>query len=181
MHTVMLRFLPYFLLIGLLAGCASSGPPYEPPVKNRDIVILKTPFDSISNGTSIRLQNGERIPEGGLDRWTTWCRIYVYNRHQDSDYITSLQPGEFEIVSVRVRYESSDLPYRPREWGRLSQFHSLPAYYLYEIGMRLASTDQPDVQSLDCYKKWATRGRHYPTRAEIEQALGTLAEIRSAQ
>lgn len=178
MDADMQRNLPLLLLSVLLFGCAGSGTPYEPPVNNRDIVLVKTAFEQISNGTSIRLQGGQRIADGNLDRWTTWCRLYVYNRRYEADYVTSVQPAEFEIVSVRVRYQSSDLPYRPRDYWNHYRFHSLPAYYEYEVGMRLASTDQPDVQSLDCYKKWATRGRHYPTYGEIRQALGDQIEIR---
>ena len=166
------------LLIALLTGCASSGPPYEPPVKNRDRIQINNTYESLANGTTINFQGGQRVQHGNLDKWTTWCGLYVYNKHYKADYVTSIQAGEFEIVAVRVRYESSDFPYHAGRYRRLgSHYRGLPAYYLYHVGMRLTSPDQPDVQALDCYKKWATRGRYYPTFSEIQQALGSIIEI----
>jgi hypothetical protein len=45
--------------------------------------------------------------------------------------------------------------------------------------MQLTSPDQPDVRSLNCFKKWATpRANQYPTLAEIRQALGNLIELK---
>jgi hypothetical protein len=166
-------------LLGLLAGCATTSTPYEPPVRNRDIVYVQVAFDDLPNGTRIDFQHGQRVPDGDLDWWTTYCRLYVYNRHHDADYLTSVQPGQFEIVGVQVRYDSVDSLFRP--WGFSGPYwydHMHPAYYVYMIGMRLASTDQPEVQSLDCYRKWGTRGPYYPTLDEIREALGDLIEIR---
>lgn len=165
-------------LIILLAGCASP-PPYYPPVKTRDIVAVNTAFPDLANGTRINFQNGQRVPDGDLDRWTTYCQLYVYNRHQKADYVTAVVPGQFEIVAVEIRYDSVDSLFRPWGFDNYPWYdHMYPAYYVYRVGMRLTSTDQPDVQSLDCYRKWSTRGRYYPTRAEIREALGELIEIR---
>jgi hypothetical protein len=45
--------------------------------------------------------------------------------------------------------------------------------------MQLTSPDQPDVRSLNCFKKWAVpRAKQYPTLAEIRQALGNLIELK---
>lgn len=166
-------------LLGSLAGCAATSTPYEPPVRNRDSVFIQVAFADLPNATRIDFQGGKRVPDGDLDRWTTYCRLYVYNRHRDADYTTTVQPGQFEIVGVELRYDSVDSLFRP--WGFDSHYwydHMHPAYYVYKVGMRLTSTEQPDVQSLDCYRKWGTRGPYYPTLAEIRKALGNLLEIR---
>ena len=94
--------------------------------------------------------------------------------------MTSVKPGEFEIVAVKLRYDIVDTLDRPRVYASLFwRDYTPPSFYLYKVGMRLTSADQPDVHSLDCYRKWSTRGRYYPTLVEIRQALGDLVEIRS--
>lgn len=175
----MTRTFPILTLLAALVGCAGTSTAYEPPIRNRDRVTVNTAFENLANGSKIQLQDGRRITEGNLDKWTTWCDLYVYNKHHEADYVTSIQPGEFEIVGVRVRHSGSDHLDRPGRYRVLGyHYNHLPAFYLYHVGMRLTSADQPDLQAIDCYKKWATRGRYYPTFVEIQQALGNLVEIR---
>lgn len=166
-------------LIGLLSACATTQAPYVPPVQTRDLVIVNTAFRDLPNATRIDIQDGKRVQKGNLDRWSTYCRLFVYNRRQESDYVASVEPGSFEIVGVELRYDSPDTLDRP--WGHHRfgwHYYHPPAFYRYKVGMRLTSTDQPDVQSLDCYRKWSTRGYYYPSLAEIRQTLGDLIEIR---
>jgi hypothetical protein len=57
-----------------------------------------------------------------------------------------------------------------------------PAYYLYQVSMPLTSPEQPELRSLDCYRKWATpRANQYPTLAEIRAALGEYLELIQAE
>ena len=168
------------LFLGLAVGCASYESSYNPPVKTRDRVFINTAFDSLPNASRINFQRGRQVPYGKLDRWTTYCRLYVYNRRYDADYLTSIEPGQFEIVGVKLSHTSSNSYYPP--WRSVSLWrrpHDIPAYYLYQIGLRLTSPDQSDVKSLDCYKKWSLRGYHYPSLVEIRQALGDLIELRT--
>ena len=110
-----------------------------------------------------------------LDKWTTYCRLFVYNRDKKADYITAVLPGNFEVTRVIVKYVSSNYPVASRYW----RVRDIPAYYLYQVRMQLTSPDQPDIRSLNCFKKWATpRAKQYPTLAEIRQALGNLIELR---
>jgi hypothetical protein len=45
--------------------------------------------------------------------------------------------------------------------------------------MQITSPDQPDVRSLNCFKKWAIpRANQYPTLVEIRQALGNLIKLK---
>ena len=165
-----------FLLL-LIAGC-SSRTPIEPPVNIGFRLQVNAQFDALPNGTRIDFQGGQRIQQGNLDKWTTYCRLYVYNRNHKADYVTAVSPGSFEVTRVEVKYNSSDSPpgfyYTGLNWG----IRDVPAYYVYQVLMQLTSPDQPDIKSLNCYKKWATpRANQYPTLTEIRQALGNLIEI----
>ena len=168
----------YLLYVALLASCATTRVPLTPPVSSVYTVRVQQQFDALPNGTHIDFQHGRRVQPGNLDRWHTYCRLYVYNRNQGADYLTSVSPGRFEISAVDIAYHSSDYPVQPRfgylSWG----VRELPAYYLYQVGMRLTSADQTDVRSLNCYRKWATpRAQKYPTLAEIREALGDQLKL----
>ncbi|MEM7564593.1 MAG: hypothetical protein AAF353_16325, partial [Pseudomonadota bacterium] len=54
-----------------------------------------------------------------------------------------------------------------------------PSYYLYRVKMQLGSDQQPDLQTLTCSKKWATRGDYYPTLEEIRGALGDSITLKA--
>jgi hypothetical protein len=173
----MRRHLFIIILLLLVAGC-SARTPIVPPVDPGFRVQVNAQFDALPNATRLQFQGGELIQQGNLDKWTTYCRLFVYNRNHKADYVTAVSPGSFEVTRVEVKYNSSDSPpgvfYTSLNWG----VRDLPSYYMYQVLMQLTSPDQPDVKSLNCYKKWATpRANQYPTLAEIRQALGNLIEI----
>ena len=165
------------ILLLLVAGC-SARTPIEPPVNIGFRVQVNAQFDDLPNATRIQFQGGELIPQGNLDKWTTYCRLYVYNPDHKADYVTAVSPGSFEVSRVEVRYQSSDYPPRISYAALNWNVREIPAYYVYMVLIRLTSPDQPDVKSLNCFKKWSTpRANQYPTLAEIRQALGKLIEI----
>lgn len=163
-----------FLLL-LVTGCASTRTPIVPPVNTGFRVQVNAQFDALPNATRLQFQGGKLIPQGNLDRWTTYCRLFVYNRDKKADYITAVLPGNFEVTRVVVKYVSSNDTYASRFW----RVRDVPAYWVYQVRMQLTSPDQPDVRSLNCFKKWAVpRANQYPTLAEIRQALGNLIELK---
>ena len=169
-------FLTMFVLL-LVAGCAARTP-ITPPINVGSRVQINVEFDALPNATRIQFQGGKRIQHGNLDKWTTYCRLFVYNPNQQADYFAAVLPGSFEVTRVEVKYNSSDSPpgiyYSGLYWG----VREIPAYYVYHVNMQLTSPDQPDVRSLNCHKKWSTpRANQYPTLVEIRQALGDLIEI----
>jgi len=165
-----------FLLL-LMVGC-SARTPIEPPVNVGFGLQVNAQFDALPNGTRIDFQGGQRIQQGNLDKWTTYCRLYVYNHNQKADYVTAVSPGSFEVTRVEVKYNSSDSPPGFYYTGLKRGIREVPAYYVYQVLMQLSSPDQPDIKSLNCYKKWSTpRANQYPTLTEIRQALGNLIEI----
>lgn len=185
----------YFLIIFLLllvASCTSTSPPIVPPVSPSATVQINQGFDSLPNYGRVYFQGGKQVAKGSIDRWTTYCRLYVYNPDKKADYFTSVEPGRFEVARVRNRLEVTQNPFSgpdfyasPRpgftalkaRWGNIWPGESLPSFYLYRVNMKLVSADQPDVQSLICSKKWSVYGNYFPTLGEIRLALGDLIEI----
>ena len=168
--------LTMFVLL-LVAGCAARTPIIA-PVEIGSRVQINARFDALPNATRIQFQGGQRIQQGNLDKWTTYCRLFVYNRNQQADYVTAVSPGSFEVTRVEVRYNSSDNFVNDFYAEFTRGVRDLPAYYVYHVNMRLTAPDQPDVRSLNCHKKWSTpRANQYPTLVEIRLALGNLIEI----
>jgi hypothetical protein len=185
------NFLTIFVLL-LMAGCASTNPPIVPPVSQSATVQINQGYDSIPNYGRVYFQGGQQVAKASIDRWTTYCRLHVYNPDMKADYITAVAPGRFEVTRVRNRLEVTQNPFSdpdfhasPRpgfsaikaRWGSIWPRESLASYYLYRVNMKLLSADQPDVQSLVCTKKWSAYGNHFPTLDEIRLALGDLIEI----
>lgn len=177
------RYRLNLILCVFLSACASGRAPLSAPLDTGFTLRVNQPFESLQNGTHIDLQHGVRVAQGNLDRWTTYCRLYVYNHTRGADYRTAVSVGEFEINAVKMAYGSSDSLDNPwnSHYQLLRGTRDYPAYYLYQVGMRLSSPDQPDVRSMTCSRKWATaRARQYPTLPEIREALGELIELKPA-
>jgi len=183
---------PFTIILLLLVASCSGRTPTVPPVSHSATVQINQSYDSLPNYSRIYFQAGKRIAKTELDRWTTYCRLHVYNPDMDADYITSVAAGKFEVVSVRNQIEvtenyfsSPDFYATPGSGFSVSKaswrgdrfMDRLPSYYLYRVNMKLVSPDQPDVQSLICSRKWSTYGNYYPALDEIRQALGNLIEI----
>jgi hypothetical protein len=157
---IMRQHLSTFFLLLLVAGCSARTPIVQ-PVNPGFRVQVNAQFDALPNATRLQFQGGELIQQGNLDKWTTYCRLFVYNRNQKADYVTAVLPASLEVTRVVVKYSSSDSP---------------PGTSY--VGLNRGVRDLPDIKSLNCYKKWATpRANQYPTLAEIRQALGDLIEI----
>jgi len=180
------------IFLPLLMVACSGRTPTVPPVSHSATVQINQSYDSLPNYSRIYFQAGKRIAKTELDRWTTYCRLHVYNPDMDADYITSVAAGKFEVASVRNQIEvtgnyfsnpelfaipGSGFSAAKASWRGDRFMDRLPSYYLYRVNMKLTSPDQPDVQSLICSRKWSTYGNYYPTLGDIRQALGNLIEI----
>jgi len=179
----MRRYHSCLILCVFMSACASGRAPLNAPLDTSFALHINQPYAELSNGTHIDFQHGVRVPQGNLDRWTTYCRLYVYNRIRGADYRSEISVGEIEISAVTMAYQSSDNQGHPWNMHHLhfGGVRDPPSYYLYRVGMRLTSPEQPDIQSLNCYKKWATAGAEaYPTLPEIRQAMGKLMELAPA-
>ncbi len=178
-------------------GCATERGPYRPPVDTGYRVQIDSGYDALPNDSSLYFQQGRRVVENELDRWTPYCRLHLLNRVYGPDYLTAVEPGVFDISRVDLRYRSSDYPYYgvqagdtligfglvgDRDEPDYSRDRGGPSsYYVYQVEMKLASADQPDVQTLACARKSGTRGGNYPTLLQIQDALGELIRIGAAE
>ena len=178
-----MNFMPrlaVLLAIALLAGCASTYQPM-PPVNLDYTVRVNQPVSDIENGSRVDFQMGQRVIPGNLDRWSTHCGFHVFNHLQGQDYVTSIEPGDFQISAIRMDYRPSDFReprhhhlYSEGSWG----VRDAPSFYVYFVQMRLTSPDQPDVQGITCAKKWSVpRADEFPTLEEIQRAFGQHASI----
>jgi len=177
-----------------IAGCANKKYSVVPPVNTAYKVQINQSFQQLPNYTRIYFQNGHRVIQGNLDRWSTYCRLHVYNRDQQADYLTSVNKGLLRVSDVRNYRQSSNYVSGwdliaanstgfnafKTAFGSNGQHFDPPSYYLYRVQLKLESADQPDVKTLICSKKWATRGDYYPTLAEIRTALGTIVELKKS-
>ena len=188
----MRQYLLAIFMLLLVAGCTSTGTPIVPPVSHSATVQINQDYDSLPNYSRVYFQGGKRVSKASLDRWTTYCRLYVYNPDKKADYLTSVAAGRFEVARVRNQLEvtrnsdsdpdshaspGSGFSALKARWGSIWSKESLPSYYLYRVNMKLVSPDQPDVQALICSKKWSVYGNYFPTLREIRLALGNLIEI----
>ncbi len=169
-------FLSFILFALTLVGCAAT--PYPLPLDSGYRLQLHRSYGPLPNYTRIYFQNGARIDEDDVDKWTTWCALHAFDSMRGADYRTNIEPGNFSISRIRIRYHSSEGPlYFPTRGfsfglGRDPDDTGPPDYYVYTVIMQLASPDQPDVKSLTCRRKWAVRGNHFPTLADMRRALG---------
>ena len=175
------RFTIKNLLVLALAGCAAA--PYPLPLDTGYRISLHRAYGPLSNHSRVYFQDGARIDEHEIDRWTTWCALHAFDSTRGADYCTRIEPGEFAISRIRLRYNSSDGPlYFPTlgfsfGLGRDPDDAGPPDYYLYTVSLRLVSPGQPDLRSLTCHRKWAVRGNHFPTLVDMRRALGDAITI----
>ena len=180
-------FCTFFML-----GCANSGSRVLPPVSSKFQLDINQSFSDLPNYSRLYFQNGQRVVQGNLDRWTTYCRLHVFNRGEEANYLTSVSTGTIPISGVKNIRQSSNhvesggfrLAFN-NKYGGFGSFASgdgefnIPSYYLYRVRMQLESPEQPDLQTLICSKKWATRGDYYPSLEEIKGALGSAITLTS--
>ena len=112
MHRICL----YLIICIFLSACASGRAPLIAPVDTSFTLQVNQVFEELPNGTHIDFQHGVRVAEGNLDRWTTYCRLYVYNDFHGTSYSTRVDIGIFEISAVRLGFQSSETQDRPWSW-----------------------------------------------------------------
>lgn len=172
----MRRTLSNFLLAALIAACTASS--YPLPLDTGHRLTLHRAYGPLPNYTRIYFQDGARIDRREVDKWATWCELYVFDSTRGADYRIAIDRGEFSISRVQIRYHSADGPlYFPTlgfsfGLGQDSDDFRPPDFFLYTVILRLASPDQPDLRSLTCQRKWGARGNHFPTLSDMRQALG---------
>lgn len=183
-------YLVMLAVSSLLVACSTTGRPVA-PVDTDYRIELKHSWADLPNYSRIYFQGGQQLPYKSLDRWDTYCSLYLFNRERQADYMTAVDRGYFRINQVNIYRKSSESP--PGSYGLFASVgfglkktgssgldwerDGPPSYYLYVVEMKLTSADQPDLKSLSCARKWNQRGNYYPTLPEMRRALGTLVTL----
>lgn len=171
----------FLLTLAIAAGgCGYRSMPASPEVKPGAWVQINQAFEALRNGSTIYFQNGTNLARKQLDKWSTYCLLYVYNDEFGAGYVTSVQPGSFRVVRSLNGREIVD-------GGRLEGIKlagldgwrgpDLPSYITYSTRLDLWSPDQPDVKSLTCSRRAGNYGDYYPRLAEMKMALGELIQL----
>ena len=164
----------------VVGGCGYASKQVAPEVKPGANVQINQAFEALRNGSTIYFQNGTNLPRKQLDKWSTYCALYVYNDEFGADYVTSVQPGNFQVarsLNGREIVDSSPLDGIKLAGSIGLSGHDLPSYIIYRTRLDLWSPDQPDVKSITCSRKAGNYGDYYPRFEEMQAALGDLVRI----
>jgi hypothetical protein len=137
------------------------------------LVQINRPLE-IPNGKSrLYFQNGVEITKRDIEKMTTYCSIRMRDRHKEGEPKLIISPEQIEIIKLRRTNDYSG-------GGRLEN----PTNVIFELEMRLNSTEQPGVMALYCAKqvlvmKMVNINQYYPNNTEIITALGDTIEIKS--
>ncbi len=165
--------------IVLVIGCGVSfkNDPVQPRVTPALVVQIYQKLDIPNRQARVYIQDGVKDALRDIDKWNTYCSLRMKDRHKEGEPNLAISPGQFEIIKVR---EYNDSLYFPGTPGNSSDF---PLDVIFEVEMRLKSTQQPDVWAMYCAKQMTVfspifRSSFYPKLADIGIALGNTVELR---
>ena len=178
---VVMSMIKIILRKGLVAGLIftvgyatqSSYNTAQASVDPGSLVQINQPLE-IPNGESrLYFQNGVEITKRNIEKKTTFCSIRMRNRHKEGEPKIIISPEQFEIIKLR---RANDYVSRRND--------NSPTNVIFELEMRLNSTEQPGVMALYCAKRvmvmvFVNTNQYYPNNTEIITALGNSIEIKS--
>jgi len=178
---VVMSTIKIILRKGLIAGLIftvgyatqSSYNTAQASVDSGSLVQINRPLE-IPNGKSrLYFQNGVEITKRNIEKMTTYCSIRMRDRHKAGEPKIIISPEQIEIIKLR---RSNDYVSRRND--------NSPTMVIFELEMRLNSTEQPGVMALYCAKRvmvmtWVNTNQYYPNNTEIITALGDTIEIKS--
>ena len=162
--------------MALASGCASLSSRYPtPPSVNTDFIVqINRLFEIPNKKARVYIQDGATTTMRDIDKWSTYCSVLMQDLHKAGEPTMTLSPGQFEIIKVR-KYDDTYFPGSSGSLGGIT--YERPTNVIFEVEMRLKSTEQPGVRALICAKRVDDYGLHHPTLAEIRIALGNAIEI----
>ena len=169
--------------IVLVSGCGISfkNDPVQPRVTTALVVQVNQNLEIPNRKARVYIQDGIKAALREVDKWSTYCSLRMKDPHNNGAPKLRVLPGQFEIIRVR---ESNDSPYFSGTFvvarGHSSDF---TLDVIFEVEMRLKSTQQPDVWAMYCARQVTVlspffRSSYYPKLADISVALGNTVEIR---
>jgi hypothetical protein len=159
-----------------VAGCGFVRPTADAPALGE--LVLHRALHIEAGHARAFLQGGASIPKGGLNEYDTNCEL-VSNRmfeEQDQD----IQPDRFAVIGVARMFGSvvQAGTVRLASLASIGGDDSGSSFIHYGYHFWLRSATQPDVIRLTCRGELGVPSDvDYPTRAEIDAALGGVARL----
>ena len=165
------------LIAGLIftVGCATQSPynTAQASVDPGSLVQINRPLEIPNGKARLYFQNGVEITRRNIEKMTTYCSIRMRDRHKAGEPKKIISPEQIEIIKLR----------RSNDYSGGGRGKS-PTNVIFELEMRLKSTEQPGVMALYCAKKvmvmtMVNTRQYYPNNTEINTALGNSIEIKA--
>ncbi len=165
------------LIAGLIftVGCATQSPynTAQASVGPGSLVQINRPLEIPNGKARLYFQNGVEITWRNIEKMTTYCSIRMRDRHKAGEPKIVISPEQIEIIKLRRSNDYSG-----------GGHYEFPTNVIFELEMRLNSTEQPGVMALYCAKRvmvWnlVNTKQYYPNNTEIITALGNTIEIKS--
>ncbi len=178
---VVMSMIKIILRKGLIAGLIftvgyatqSSYNTAQASVDPGSLVQINRPLEIPNGKARLYFQNGVEITRRKIEKMTTYCSIRMRDRHKAGEPKIIISPEQIEIIKLR---RFNDYVHRRND--------NSPTNVIFELEMRLNSTEQPGVMALYCAKqvlvmKMVNTRQYYPNNTEIITALGNAIEIKS--
>lgn len=183
--------------VAVIGGCATDGGGYgRTEVPAGSVVELHERLDMPGGAARVYLQDGA-VVRGGVDDYRVSCSFGL-ERQGSEELVRAIEPGPFEVVEPSRSWAVAGAPppddgvqvaavsfgigigigfgtFAQQRFGDRASVQRL--YYYTELALR--SEDQPQVDDLRCTYNGDVVTDHPPTAAEIQQAFGDLATLRS--
>jgi hypothetical protein len=167
----------------IVSGCGASfkSEPDQPGVTTALVVQINQTLDIPVGKARVYIQDGVKPALHDVDRLSTYCSLRMKDRHKEGEQKLTISSGQFEVFKVRQSNDSDIFPGTfVMSRGISSDF---PLDVIFEVEMRLKSSQQPDVWAMYCAKQVTVfspifSSSFYPKLADIGVALGNTVEIR---
>ena len=165
--------------IALVGACGTSSSRYavQPSVALTSVVTVNQLLEIPNKKARVYIQEGAQTAKRDLDPWGVYCSVLMQKLHSAGEPRLSVSPGQFEVTKVRQYKENQD--FAGNFVASLDGWNFVPPIVIFNLEMRLKSTQQPGVRALICAKQVESFGSHYPSLAEINRALGNAIEVKS--
>ncbi len=170
--------------IVLVSGCGVSfkNDPVQPRVTPALVVQINQKLEIPNRKARVYIQDGVKAALRDVDKRSTYCSVRMEDLHNEGEPKLTVSPARFDIIKVR---EFNDSPYFPGTFvvsrGISSDF---PLDVIFEVEMRLKSSQQPDVWAMYCARQVTVyspifSSAYYPKLTDIRVALGNTVEIKA--
>jgi hypothetical protein len=169
----------------VVAGCAGAAPYgidspwYHYPANT--VFVLRRDLEVPPGSATVRMQYGKVVARNGVQEVDPHCILEISTV---GDAAQTVHAGEFEVIGVNRWASTIATGFGTGLAVRFAMdgSGSGPTQIFFKTEFRLRSAAQPGVRSLTCQSDQNAPGvapyRRHLTPAEIQSALGGLADLR---